>query len=228
MLVVADADEVDVARAVDLAAREKEYVDTALAGTVEQFAPAVGEEALAGGCRAATHRAARGRARAPAAPPPPGSARHCRWRRVARPRSARRWCRPATLRCETSLSLLRLCGAVATSHLPPCGGGRRAKLAGRGVNCVCGDSRSPPSLTLPLKGGGDGESMRVERNSSGALGMDIAVEIGGKAVGGCGEAGIFGEVRGVGRIMVGESERPGAVRLDCDRLEIESAKRARR
>src|SRR5438128_1566838 len=44
--VVADADEVDVALAVDLSAREEEHVDAALAGAVEQLAPAVGEEAL--------------------------------------------------------------------------------------------------------------------------------------------------------------------------------------
>src|SRR5215472_9053728 len=44
--VVADADEVDVALAVDLSAREEEHVDAALPGTVEQLAPAVGEEAL--------------------------------------------------------------------------------------------------------------------------------------------------------------------------------------
>ena len=46
MRVVADADEVDVARPVDLAAREEEGVDAALPGAVEQLAPAVGEEAL--------------------------------------------------------------------------------------------------------------------------------------------------------------------------------------
>jgi hypothetical protein len=44
MIVVADADEIDVARAVDLAAGKKEHVDAALAGAVEQLAPAVGEE----------------------------------------------------------------------------------------------------------------------------------------------------------------------------------------
>ena len=46
MRVVADADEVDVALAVDLSAREEEHVDAALAGAVEQLAPAIGEEAL--------------------------------------------------------------------------------------------------------------------------------------------------------------------------------------
>jgi hypothetical protein len=44
--VVADADEVDIALAVDLSAREEERVDAALPGAVEQLAPAVGEEAL--------------------------------------------------------------------------------------------------------------------------------------------------------------------------------------
>src|SRR5262252_5671110 len=44
--IVADADEVDVALAVDLSAREEEHVDAALPGAVEQLAPAIGEEAL--------------------------------------------------------------------------------------------------------------------------------------------------------------------------------------
>ena len=64
------------------AAREKEHVDAALAGAVEQLAPAVGEEVC---CRlpSSDTRAGRCRARAPAAPRSPGSARRCRWR-VAR------------------------------------------------------------------------------------------------------------------------------------------------
>src|SRR6266404_971973 len=46
LFIVADAHEVDVAGAIDLAAGQKEYVDAALARTVEQFAPAVGEEVV--------------------------------------------------------------------------------------------------------------------------------------------------------------------------------------
>src|ERR1041385_1903418 len=48
MLRLADADEIDVAFAVDLAARQEEHVDAALAGAVEQFAAAVGEEGVFG------------------------------------------------------------------------------------------------------------------------------------------------------------------------------------
>ena len=44
MLVVADADQIDVAFAVDLAAGEEEHIDAALPGAVEQLASAVGEE----------------------------------------------------------------------------------------------------------------------------------------------------------------------------------------
>src|SRR6266566_3685588 len=43
-LIVADIDEIDIAFAVDLDAGQKEYVDAALAGAVEQFACAVGKE----------------------------------------------------------------------------------------------------------------------------------------------------------------------------------------
>src|SRR5262245_27831380 len=46
MPLLAYANDVDVARAVDLSAREEEHVDAALTGAVEQLAPAVGEEAL--------------------------------------------------------------------------------------------------------------------------------------------------------------------------------------
>src|SRR5690606_9569624 len=46
--VVADRDEVDVRLAVDLPAREEEDVDPALAGAVEELAPAVGEEIVRG------------------------------------------------------------------------------------------------------------------------------------------------------------------------------------
>src|SRR5204863_5426420 len=44
LVVIADADEIDVARAIDLPAREEKHVDAALAGAVEQFAPTVGED----------------------------------------------------------------------------------------------------------------------------------------------------------------------------------------
>src|SRR5215470_14993064 len=45
-IVIADADQIDIAFAVDLAAGEKEHVDAPLAGAVEQFARAVGEEGV--------------------------------------------------------------------------------------------------------------------------------------------------------------------------------------
>src|SRR6266436_1021885 len=46
LFIVADAHEVDVAGAIDLAPGQKEYVDATLARTVEQLAPAVGEEVV--------------------------------------------------------------------------------------------------------------------------------------------------------------------------------------
>src|SRR5262245_64549731 len=44
MAIVADAYQVDIGLAVNLSARQEEYVDAALTGAVEQLAPAVGEE----------------------------------------------------------------------------------------------------------------------------------------------------------------------------------------
>src|SRR6185437_7889201 len=46
MVVLADAHQVDVAFAVDLAARQEEHVDAPLARTIEQLAPTVGEEVV--------------------------------------------------------------------------------------------------------------------------------------------------------------------------------------
>ncbi len=46
VVVIADADEIDVAFAVDLSAGQKEHIDAALAGAVEQFARAVGEKGV--------------------------------------------------------------------------------------------------------------------------------------------------------------------------------------
>jgi len=46
MRVIADADQIDIALAVDLAAGQKEHIDPALPGAVEQFASAVGEEGV--------------------------------------------------------------------------------------------------------------------------------------------------------------------------------------
>jgi len=45
-------------------------------------------------------------------------------------------------------------------HLPPCGGGRRPKAAGRGVSDERQRLPTPPSPTLPLKGGGSRPSSR--------------------------------------------------------------------
>src|SRR5207302_9988611 len=43
-LIVADADQIDIAFAVDLSAGQKKDVDAALAGAVKQFARAIGED----------------------------------------------------------------------------------------------------------------------------------------------------------------------------------------
>src|SRR5205085_5011126 len=62
--------------------------------------------------------------------------------------------------------------------------------------------------------------------SGGALGMHVAIEIGGKPVGARGHARILGEMRRIGGVVIGKRERPGAVRHDGDRLHIKAAERA--
>src|SRR5690606_39268832 len=47
-------------------------------------------------------------------------------------------------------------GGACLGYLPPCGGGRPPKAGGRGVSFVTSSRTiSPPSLTLPHKGGGN-------------------------------------------------------------------------
>src|SRR5215467_2834074 len=62
--------------------------------------------------------------------------------------------------------------------------------------------------------------------SGGAPLMDVIVEIAGEALGGGGEARVFGQVRLVGGIVVGERQRPGAAQGHRDRFQIKPAKRA--
>src|ERR1700722_12180891 len=50
----------------------------------------------------------------------------------------------------------------------------------------------------------------------------ILIEIAREALGGRGEAGIFAEMAEVGGIMVGQAERPAAVRRHRDRIHIEA------
>src|SRR6202011_3311026 len=62
--------------------------------------------------------------------------------------------------------------------------------------------------------------------SGGAPRMDVPIEITGKAFRRRGEPGVFGEMRLVGGIMVGQRQRPGAARRDRDRFQIKPAERA--
>src|SRR5438132_11115394 len=62
--------------------------------------------------------------------------------------------------------------------------------------------------------------------SGGAPRMDVTIEITGEAFGRRGKPGVFGEMRVVGGIMVGQRQRPGAARRDGDRFQIKPAERA--
>src|SRR5262245_41762729 len=71
-------------------------------------------------------------------------------------------------------------------------------------------------------------SSSTRKDSRGALGMPVAVEIGGEALRGCRHARIFGKMRAVGGIVIGEGKRPGALRSNGHRLDVEAAERSRR
>src|SRR5215472_10839965 len=62
--------------------------------------------------------------------------------------------------------------------------------------------------------------------SGGAPLMDVNVEIAGEALGRGGEARVFGEMRLVGGIMIGQRQRPGAARRYRDCFQIKAAERA--
>src|SRR5262245_8568388 len=66
----------------------------------------------------------------------------------------------------------------------------------------------------------------AEGLSGGAPVMHVPGEIGGKALRCRGQAGVFGDMLRVGRIMVGEPQRPSAVGNDRDGLDVEAAERA--
>src|ERR1043166_2312595 len=62
--------------------------------------------------------------------------------------------------------------------------------------------------------------------SGGAPLMDVNVEITREAFRARGEPRVFGEVRLVGSIVVGQRQRPGAARRHRDRFQIKAAERA--
>src|SRR5215813_4720998 len=69
-------------------------------------------------------------------------------------------------------------------------------------------------------------SSSSRRGSGGALRMHVLFEIADEAVGGGAEAGIFGEVGGIRRIVIGEAQRPGAARRHRHGLHVEARERA--
>src|SRR5215470_16411142 len=69
-------------------------------------------------------------------------------------------------------------------------------------------------------------SSSVRKPSGGAPLMDVPIEITGKALGGGGEPRVFGEVRLVGAVVVGERQRPGAARRHRHCFQIKAAERA--
>src|SRR5262245_50647484 len=71
-------------------------------------------------------------------------------------------------------------------------------------------------------------SRKVCKESGGALGMHVPVEIGGKSFAARSHARIVGEVRRVRAVVVGEPERPSAFRRHSDRMHVEAAERAGR
>src|ERR1700689_1290753 len=58
--------------------------------------------------------------------------------------------------------------------------------------------------------------------------MAVPLQVFGKAFGRGGKPRIFGKMGGVDAVMIGQRQRPGAARLDRDRLDIETGQRARR
>src|SRR3984885_4159208 len=62
--------------------------------------------------------------------------------------------------------------------------------------------------------------------SGGAPLMHVPLQVIGKTFGRGGEPGVFGHMRGVDAVMIGQRQRPGAARLDRNRLDIEAGQRS--
>src|ERR1700747_1987848 len=94
----------------------------------------------------------------------------------------------------------------------------RARVGGELPTATWRASPMSPAITFA-------SSSSVRKfGSGGAALMHVPIEIAGEPVGGRGEARVFGEMRLVGGIMVGQRQRPGGARRRRPRLQLKAAR----
>src|SRR5262245_12166843 len=101
-----------------------------------------------------------------------------------------------------------------------------AAAAGMGEAAPMATWRVPAIRPAMVAASSSSSRYAAEEPSGGAPVMHVPVEIGREALRRRGQAGVFREVGRVLRIMVGEAQRPSAVRLHRDGLDVEAAERA--
>src|SRR5262245_24102753 len=142
--------------------------------------------------------------------------------------SIRPW--PAQSNSSRPPSVKKLCRRLPSSETcgRPLPHSRASSAAAAGIGEAAPIATWRVSTIRPAMVAASSSSSRyaAEEPLGGTPVIDVPVEIGGEAFGRRSHAGVFGEVRRVLRIMIGEAQRPRAVGDDRDRLDVEAAERA--
>src|ERR1700682_6313578 len=106
---------------------------------------------------------------------------------------------------------------------PPRSRANSAAVAGIGDAAPTATWRTSP-ISRQITSASNSSSRKVF--SGGTPLMHVPLQVVGKPFGRRGEPGVFGHMRGVDAVMIGQWQRPGAARLDRNRLDIEAGQRA--
>src|SRR5580698_7995969 len=94
---------------------------------------------------------------------------------------------------------------------------------------ACESKTSGSAWSIPAARTGRSAMARCNTRRSDSRGtplMHVPLQVVGKTFGRGGEPGVFGHMRGVDAVMIGQRQRPGAARLDRNRFDIEAGQRA--
>src|SRR5580704_7652842 len=116
----------------------------------------------------------------------------------------------------------RLPSSETQGFPPPRSRANSAAVAGIGDAAPTATWRTSP-ISRQITSASNSSSRKVV--SGGAPFMHVPLQIIGKTFGRCGEPSIFGHMRGVDAVMIGQRQRPGAARLDRNRFDIETRQR---
>src|ERR1700732_3050864 len=120
---------------------------------------------------------------------------------------------------------VRLPSSETEGLAPPRSRANSAALAGIGDAAPTAPWRTSP-ISRQITSASNSSSRKAF--SGGTPLMHVPLQVVGKTFGRRGEPGIFGHMRSVDAVVIGQRQRPGAARLDCNRLDIEAGQRAGR